>query len=1336
MLKHKDIIEKLTKEQKIALVTDTRDGYGSALEQYNIPTTNMNELWVENSRDGAEPLFPSANSLANSWDEDLMGCVAKCLATKGAEYGDNLFILPSSNAASSVYGSELSEDPHLSGALTSGMAKGLKEAKAPYCLKEPACTTDDARFLDKEASISVLYDRYIHPYKMVSSVGGAFAMLRSGEEARDSYKAANEKLYKEFVPNALEKIVQIEDADTTASVLVSGNQIRGGSSLVISTALDNYERIYRSMEEGGATAQELNMTLTDGAAISEEIIDRALDKKLELATKCSCGFAKSTEAEINEYAYKAARKSTVLVKNLRGALPLREGTSIAVCGDVISEGDGYSFRGFFGKLMEHLPDVIGFERGYDLKASVSEDLIDSACEISSSADATVAFVGLGVARERELEKNPHLALPGNQIAMLTRLRKVSKKLVVVICGERLPDMSFDVMADAILLIPSQGAFVAEALGKILTGYTFPSGKLAYAGYSNVDTVVREIQKRKNMDKQKVGPFVGYRYTDSNGEWTKYPMGFGLSYTSFEYSKLIVDSQGNVTLTVRNTGRMEGSEAVQVYVSVPNSNRIRPRKELKGFLQVRLRPGERRTVNISLGGLELYDEKRQKTVVEAGAYDVHIGSSANNILMSRRVGLIGATLDKEDKRLSDYLQNVSNIVSESYTMEAYCKPMNTKSKLKGFGIILLLATIFADVAYCISCFMNNIPMMEYLVVFSIINGVCVALSLLFIIAGHLTSSRAKRILRKQEREATKELFKTVKASDVSAIDQLFADEFDMALDPSSKKEVVLDEKDASTYTYMAVDTDIPTLCNDLRMQLEENGIVVTPKMARRILSSIMTSRLLIVRDSIGVSCQKLVDVLAHVFGSASHVEKIGGAKWERKSMLRYNDQISLDKGTTVAPLMQAVNNALSDSEKANFYGVDGVRFEDIGSMLMPYVQYFGNPEIEHKIVDDNETVTMPSNLWFVVTPAANQSIEDLPAFIANLATVIDLEGVTAEEAANKTTIKPITCHQMDALVFRAKKAADIDENVWKGVDSLEEFVREKTPFNIGNKLFLQMERFLAVYTTCEEDVSEAMDCAVAGKLIPGILNLLKGNEGMADSDLAQVVESFFGEEYSIATCSVIKNPILYKEAQKNAPVMETVEVQEESAEEGAVDVITEAFGVAEEPVAKALTFDAPTFDAPAFETPVVEEPVVEAPAIETPVVEAPVIETPVVEAPVAEEPIIEAPSFEMPVFEAPAAEEPAKTPSESTFSFIKKEEPVEAPSASPYSFIRKEEPVEAPSASPYSFIRREEPSDTSNASHNSFEKKEEEPPVMRSINSAFNDFMKDLYDDDDAQGDNK
>ena len=1135
MLKHENLIQQLTPEQKIALLTDTKEGYGEFIETLNIPTIGLNSLWEENSVN-SQPLFPSAVSLANSWDERLFGKVASGLASIGAENGDNLFVLPNANAASSVYGKELSEEPFLAGALVSGIARKFKEANIPYCIEEPLCTTNDARFLDKEADVSVIYDRVFRPYKMVERIGGASAVLMRNERAQGSYEETNKRLGADFVSQEIDKLVKIEDGDLTSSALTAGNQIVGGSALVVSTALENYKRIYHSMEEGGATAHELNMTLVDGAAISPEIIDNALDKKLELAYKCNNMPSQLSQKELCDIALDASKKSIVLVKN-QGILPLRGSERIAMMGDIVFDGEYTSYKGFCQIFKDSMGgfSFAEVERGYDLKKTVSADLIEPACISAGTSDVALAFVGVGAKKEEELDRKPRLALPGNQMALLSRLRKSAKKLVVVICGDRLPDMSFEKLADAILLIPSKGAYVASALAAVLKGEYNPSGKLAYAGYPGVDANVREQQKRKLLDKQKIGPFVGYRYFDSNREKSKYPVGFGLSYTEFEYSKLHVDRSGSVSFTVRNAGRRDGCETAQIYVGMASSNRIRPYKELKGFVKVPLKAGERKTVTISLNELDIYDEERNKLVIEAGGYDVYIGSSSNDIQLSKRISLIGANLKKEEKKLSDYLQNVPNILSEGYTMEAYCKPMNTKSKIKSLGFILLLATLFADVVYVISCLMTGMPIFDptYLAIFASTNAVLLIISAICIAAGVSKTKKIKQEINAQEKAATEELFKEVKAVDVSAIDELFDEEFDISLEATGGKKLVeLDDRDDSTYTYMAVDTDIPTLCHDLENHFAENGLVIGPRMARKIVSAVMTSRLLIVRNAYGISGERIADILARFFGTQAYAEVLSDVSFENRTLLRYAGS-NFDGTTRPAPLMQAITSAKAEGNKACFYAMCDVSFANLGNMLMPYVQYFGNPEIEHSILDAGGNVAMPSNLWFVVTPSAEESLDDIPAFVANLASLIDLEAEEGEVSEARVVRKPITCHQLEALLFRARKNSQIDEDVWKGIDTLEEFVSDKIPYQIGNKLFLQLEKYLAVYNTCEEDIHEAMDCAVASKLVPGVVCMLKGNEAMADTDLAQVLESIFGEEYAINCRNVIKRLVITKSTMSKA-----------------------------------------------------------------------------------------------------------------------------------------------------------------------------------------------------------
>ena len=1138
MLKHKDIIDKLTALQKIALLTDTKEALGDAVKEYNIPTIATSELWGENVLDGRERLFPSAPSVAMSWNEGLIGNVARGLATLGKGQGHNLFVLPHAGASMSVYGKGLAEEPYLCGVSVGAMARALTQSGASYCLKEPFVSKKDLRMLDSQADDACLFERITRPFLAAKGAGNAEAVMLQMEEHKDSYEASSKRLF-DSVTAGMEQIAKIEDGDITTQALLSGKHLIGGSDLAIATALDNYNRIYASMEEGGATAQELESTVANGAAISEETLDRALDRKIELSSRCMRGFTHMSEGDIHGLAYMASRESIVLVKNVKGVLPLKKGERIGLVGDIVGENDESRYKGFVEKISGAISNggatLVGYERGYDLTRDVSPEYIDGACRLASASGVTVAFVGFGATREERLNESGRLALPGNQIAMLTKLRAVTKRLVVVVCAERLPEMGFDTLADGVLLVPPQGMYTAQAVWDVLSGSYNPTGRLTYAGYYGIDTVVRQQQSRKRLGRQKIGPFIGNRYMDSEGEAVPYPFGFGLSFTTFKYSKLSV--KGNaVQFTVANTGKVDGAEVAQVYVGLSGTDSVRPKRELKGATKIFLKAGERKQVSLTLGELEAFDPATGRVSLLGGEYDIYVSTHLGGTVLQKKERYTGVAQTKQERKLSNYLQNVSNIVSEGYTMEAYCKPMKTKSNLLSFGIILLIATLFADAIYAISCLMLEMDFMWYLLYFSIINGGCLFLSLLFVIIGAVVSAGRKKAREKCEREATEEMNKSLKPASIKELNQLFESEFDISLEPTEKKEAVESAKDESTYTYMAVDMDIPTMCQELSQHFLEYGLSITPKMARKMLSAIMTSRLLVVRSAGGVSCDRVVEILSRFFVTEPHTDNLNGVTWNRKSLLRYNEA---EGGIArPAPLMQTVYSAMNDREKAYFCGVGNAKSADLGQMLMPYIQYFGNPDGEYYVSDESGLISLPQNIWVVVTLAKGQSIEEMPAFVANVATVVDLEAQGAPERANKSVRKYTSVHQLDALVFRAKKACEVSEDVWKNVDRLESFVNEKTPYHIGNKLFLQLERYMAVYSACQGEIGEAMDSAVAGKLLPGILNMLKGNASMQDTDLAQVVESIFGEEYAQGCRNIIKRPVIDRgrtEAPNSAPV---------------------------------------------------------------------------------------------------------------------------------------------------------------------------------------------------------
>jgi beta-glucosidase len=141
-----------------------------------------------------------------------------------------------------------------------------------------------------------------------------------------------------------------------------------------------------------------------------------------------------------------------------------------------------------------------------------------------------------------------------------------------------------------------------------------------------------------------GVFVGYRGYDARGQDVSYPFGHGLSYTTFDYSDLVVGVHGEhdvtVSVTVTNTGPRAGKEVVQVYVSAPTGAVARPVRELKAFAKVALEPGESRRVDLALTGRDLsyFHPRQQRWVLEGGEFGIAVGASSRDLRLSATVGI--------------------------------------------------------------------------------------------------------------------------------------------------------------------------------------------------------------------------------------------------------------------------------------------------------------------------------------------------------------------------------------------------------------------------------------------------------------------------------------------------------------------------------------------------------------------------------------------------------------------------------------------------------------------------------------------------------------------------
>lgn len=289
------------------------------------------------------------------------------------------------------------------------------------------------------------------------------------------------------------------------------------------------------------------------------------------------------------------------------------------------------------------------------------------------ADAAIVTIGrqAGEGVDREIEGEFNLSNDERHMIfdVCNAFHAAGKPVVVVInSGSVIETSSWSGYPDAILCAWQPGEEGGNSVADILTGKVNPSGKLtmtwpiAAADHPStrnfpgqMDLYTFETMKSNGMKvpgydftRHEEGIYVGYRYFDTSKRAVAYPFGYGLSYTSFEYSKPTVTQRGEqieVSVTIRNTGKVSGKEIAQVYVAAPKGQLDKPAKELKAFGKTReLKPGESQTLKMTLQRRDLasFDEAQSAWVVDAGNYEFNIGANVSDIRATARLNVKAMT----------------------------------------------------------------------------------------------------------------------------------------------------------------------------------------------------------------------------------------------------------------------------------------------------------------------------------------------------------------------------------------------------------------------------------------------------------------------------------------------------------------------------------------------------------------------------------------------------------------------------------------------------------------------------------------------------------------------
>ena len=660
-MKHKDIISKMTIEEKAAFLSGKNEWQTRDFEALGIPSIFCSDgpHGIRKQAGAGDRLglneslpatcFPTAATIANSWSEELGEELGRNLGEEAMAEGVNILLGPGLNIKRSPLCGRnfeyFSEDPYLAGKMAASYVRGIQSRGVYACPKHFAVNSQELRRMAMNSVIDerTLREIYLTGFEIAVKEGGAKTIMSAYNEVNGTYANENKHLLKEILRDewGFDGLVITDWGASNDHAL----GVAAGSTLEMpNPGLDSARELIAAVESG-------KISMDDVDARVDELLDAVIMLSSNAHNK-SDEFDKDAHHAV---AKKAAAESAVLLKNSESILPLKKGAKVAVIGDFAFDpryqGAGSSLvnptkvETISEMISSYDLQVVGMSRGYSRCGEDNAETKKEALDLAGRADVVLFFFGLNEDSESEGMDRSHMRIPQNQINLLQELGQVNSNLIGIISAGSAIEMPWHHYFKALLHGYLNGQAGAGAVLDILTGEVNPSGKLS-------ETIVRRLEdtpayryypSRERTSEYREGPYVGYRYYDTAKVQVLYPFGFGLSYTTFEYSDITADEKG-VTFTVKNTGDRDGAEVAQMYISMKGGKVYRPEKELKGFAKVNLKAGESKKVTISFDdkSFRYFNTKTNKWEVEGGEYIVSVGSSSADIKLTAKVSKAGTT----------------------------------------------------------------------------------------------------------------------------------------------------------------------------------------------------------------------------------------------------------------------------------------------------------------------------------------------------------------------------------------------------------------------------------------------------------------------------------------------------------------------------------------------------------------------------------------------------------------------------------------------------------------------------------------------------------------------
>jgi beta-glucosidase len=663
------MIENLTLLEKAALVSGK-----NIWQSRDVPRLGIGSIFLSDGPHGvrkqvgssdhlglnaSEPAtcFPTAATVASSWDTALAAQVGEALGTEAASLDVHVLLGPGLNVKRSPLGGRsfeyFSEDPYLAGKMAAGYVRGIQSRGVAACPKHFAANSQELR---RMVSDSVVDERTLRELYLT-----AFEIVVREAHPRTIMSAYNlvNGTYAHEDPFLLQQVLRDEWGFDGAVISDWGGSndvvaaVRNGGTLEMpAPGLDSARQVVAAVRSGALSEADLDARVRELLAVVEQ-------------ASTTTGPAYDVD-EHHALARRVAEQSAVLLKNEGAVLPLAAGTRVALIGDFAQtpryQGAGSSvvnptrLDSTLDRISASGLTMTGFAPGFRRGGEPDAELLAEAVQVARGADVVLVYLGLDEMAESEGLDRSHLRIADNQVALLDALAEVTQDVVVVLSAGGVVEMPWLDRCRALVHGYLSGQAGADALLHVLTGVVNPSGKLAetYPVRGEDGPAAPYFPGLERTAEYREGLYVGYRYYTTAGVPVTFPFGFGLSYTTFAYSDLAVTTDA-VTFTIENTGDRAGAEVAQVYVGRAPGGVHAPARELKGFTKVHLEPGERRTVTVALDdkAFRHFDVASQAWQVETGTRTVLVGASVEDIRLTGEVAVAGTVEPRTETGLDRY-----------------------------------------------------------------------------------------------------------------------------------------------------------------------------------------------------------------------------------------------------------------------------------------------------------------------------------------------------------------------------------------------------------------------------------------------------------------------------------------------------------------------------------------------------------------------------------------------------------------------------------------------------------------------------------------------------------